>query len=320
MKDITSMEHSLAYQAIDNGKADLLEVYTTDAKIKSLDLVVLEDDQSFFPDYQAVLLAREDFVVERPLAWEALLTLEATLNETKVQELNGSVDLDKKEFSETIKSYIGHNKKLTKNRTLKSIIKRTKEHSVMVFVTLFLSLVIGIPLGVLASYHQKTGQLIVLTSSLFQTIPSLALLCFLIPLFGIGTKPALVALFMYGLLPIVVSTTSGLRAVDGRLLEVADTLGFSPLQRIIRVEIPMASPQIITGVRTAAIITIATATLAALIGAGGYGVPIVRGLAINDMETVLLGAIPAAGMAILAHFLFEALEILIIPAPLRGKS
>lgn len=318
--EMTSMEHSLAYQAMENGSADLLAVYTTDAKIKILDLVVLEDDLSFFPDYQAVILTREDFIVERPQVWEELMVLMNSLTELQVRELNGAVDLDKKGFAEVIRSYLGHNQVTDRNRNISSVWKRTKEHTLMVLITLCLSLLVGIPMGILASYKQKLGQSIVLVSSLFQTIPSLALLCFLIPLFGIGTKPALVALFMYGLLPIVVSTTSGLNSVDKRLLEISDTLGFSVLQRILRVELPLASPQIITGVRTAAIITVATATLAALIGAGGYGVPIVRGLAINDMNTILLGAIPAAMMSICVHFLFEGIEKVLIPSPLRRKN
>src|SRR5262249_1505639 len=150
-------------------------------------------------------------------------------------------------------------------------------------------------------------------SGLIQTVPSLALLCFLIPLFGIGNIPALVALFLYGLLPIVINTYTALKNLDPRLQESAQSLGLTSWQKLKLVEIPLASPGILAGIKTSAIINIGTATLAALIGAGGYGTPIVTGLALNDMSTILLGAIPAAAMALVVYGFFEILEKVLIP-------
>ena len=136
----------------------------------------------------------------------------------------------------------------------------------------------------------------------------MALLCFLIPIFGIGTLPSLVALFLYGLLPIVLSTFTGIKTLDPRLIEAADSLGLTSWQKIKLIEVPLAFPQILAGIKTSAIINIGTATLAALIGAGGYGAPIITGLALNDMPTVLQGAIPAALMAFMVHGIFEVIE------------
>ena len=138
-----------------------------------------------------------------------------------------------------------------------------------------------------------------------QTIPSLALLCFMIPLFGIGKLPALVALSLYALLPIVRNTYTGLIGLDRQLLEIAGVLGLSRGQRLVRIELPLASLHILSGIKTSAIWTVGTATLAAFIGGGGYGDLIVRGLALDDTALILAGAIPSALMALAFHGLFE---------------
>jgi len=169
----------------------------------------------------------------------------------------------------------------------------------------------------LASRSVRLGQVILLISGMVQTIPSLALLCFLIPFFGIGTKPALVALFLYGLLPVVLNTFVGIKSIDSRLKETAVALGLRPLERLRLIEIPLAGQSILAGIRTSTVIGIGTATLAALIGAGGYGVPIITGLAMNDLNTVLIGAVPAAGLALIAHFFFEILSRWVVPRGMR---
>jgi osmoprotectant transport system permease protein len=177
-----------------------------------------------------------------------------------------------------------------------------------------------VPLGIAAVRYHTAGQAILLLSAMIQTVPSLALLCFLIPLFGVGTKPALVALCLYSLLPVVLNTFTGIRSIDPRHLENARAFGLNGRQILFRVTLPLASPMLLAGVKTATIVSIGTATLAALVGAGGYGAPIVSGLSLNDVPTILTGAIPAALMAWLAHGLFEVLGKILIPAGLRVRT
>jgi len=177
--------------------------------------------------------------------------------------------------------------------------------------------VVGVPLGILAARRATLGHAQLMAVSVLQTIPALALLCFMIPLLGIGTLPALVALFLYALLPIVRGTYTGLATVDARLLEIADVLGLSRWRRLLRIELPLGSVNVMAGIKTAAIWTVGTATLAAFIGGGGYGTLIVRGLALDDAGTILAGAIPAALMALIFHGLFEWLDRVVVPRGLR---
>ncbi len=155
---------------------------------------------------------------------------------------------------------------------------------------------------------------------MIQTVPSLALLCLLIPVFGVGTKPALAALCLYSLLPVVLNTFTGVRTVDPAHLENARAFGLTRPQILFRIVLPLASPTVLAGIKNATIVSIGTATLAALVGAGGYGAPIVSGLSLNDVPTILTGAIPAALMALIAYGLFELLGRLLIPSGLREQS
>lgn len=316
---VQTMTQSLAFEALADGKIDVTEVFTTDSKIAKLDLVTLEDDLHFFPEYQAVILARKEFVKKNPKIWETLKTLEGQITEQSMIQMNREVDILKKNFSTVISRF------LKKNHSSSSILKdwisklsvHTREHLYLVFLSVSFSTLVGIPLGFLAARVQILGQTILILSSLIQTIPSLALLCFLIPWFGIGNKPALVALFLYGLLPVVLNTYSGLKSIDSSLIETAKVLGLNSFQKIRLIELPLASRNIIMGVKTSVILGIGTTTLAALIGAGGYGIPIATGLAMNDTETILTGAIPAALMAVFAHFIFEVVGRFAIPKGLR---
>jgi osmoprotectant transport system permease protein len=317
-KRVKSMEHSLAYEAIREGAVDVIDVYTTDAKVDKFHLRVLIDDLHYFPTYQAVILARRDFVKLHPQIWRAVQKMRGTISEHVMRHLNQGPDIEGKSFDETIAEYLGHQKKIFKTSPLANeIVLRTKEHLLLVGVALMFSMLIGIPLGILATRRAWLGQTILLVSGLLQTIPSLALLCFLVPIFGIGVRPALVALCLYGLLPVVLNTFVGLRSVDSHLIEVAKALGLSPRQRLWRIEMPLAARNILAGVKSSAIGGIGTATLAALIGAGGYGAPIVEGLAINDHRTILIGAVPAAVMALLAHAIFEGLTRVVVSRGLR---
>src|SRR5678815_1835525 len=194
------------------------------------------------------------------------------------------------------------------------------DHGALVLVSVLWAVGVGVPLGILAVRRPRLGQLELAGVGVLQTIPALALLCFMIPLFGIGKMPALVALFLYALLPIVRGVYTGLSGLDRQLLEMAGVLGLGPWQRLRRIELPMASHSIMAGIKTSAVLTVGTATLAAFIGGGGYGTLIVRGLAVDDVTTILAGAIPAALMAVVIHLLFEGLDDLVIPRAMRGTA
>jgi osmoprotectant transport system permease protein len=316
---INRMEHTLSFQAIDQNAVDLIDVYSTDAKIKKLHLRVLKDDHNYFPVYQAVWVARQSFVEKHPREWQALRGLEGRISEGAMLDMNAQADIDKIPFKQIAARFLGSETPKSESR-LAGVIHRTKEHLWLVGVSLLFSVLVGIPLGVMAVRFHAAGQAILLSSALIQTVPSLALLCFLIPVFGVGTKPALAALCLYSLLPVVLNTFTGIRAVNPLHVENARAFGLNRRQVLLKVVLPLASPTLLAGIKTATIVSIGTATLAALVGAGGYGAPIVSGLALNDIPTILTGAIPAALMALVAHGIFELLGIMLIPAGLRRRQ
>ena len=315
---ISRMEHSLSYQAIDQNAIDLIDVYSTDAKIKKLRLQLLKDDHNYFPVYQAVWVARKSFVEKHPREWQTLLGLEGRISEEAMLDMNAQADIQKIAFDKIAARFLGAEAPASKG-WLREVARRTKEHLWLVGVSLLFSVLVGIPLGVTAVRFHAAGQAILLSSAVVQTVPSLALLCFLIPVFGVGNKPALAALCLYSLLPVVLNTFTGIRAVNPVHLENARAFGLNRRQVLFRVVLPLASPTLLAGIKTATIVSIGTATLAALVGAGGYGAPIVSGLALNDIRTILTGAIPAALMALVAHAVFELLGLVLIPAGLRRR-
>jgi osmoprotectant transport system permease protein len=321
IKDSRGMEHALAYRALKDGSVDLIEVYSTDGQISKMNLRVLEDDRNFFPQYDAVLLAQRSLSERHPKVWSILVKrLTDSLNESEMSRLNALADIDRKDFGAIAAEFLGKAQPLAMVSRWENLGKLTLEHLFLVGVSVLGAVLLGVPLGILASRNRLLGQAVLVTSGLLQTIPSLALLCFLIPLFGIGTLPSLIALFLYALLPVVRGTYSGLASLDQRLLQTGIAMGLSPWQRLRLLELPMASISIMSGIKTSAIINVGTATLAAFIGAGGYGRLIVSGLALNNNETILWGAIPAALMAIFAHFLFELSDLVIVPKGLRLKD
>jgi osmoprotectant transport system permease protein len=200
---------------------------------------------------------------------------------------------------------------------LERLVQRTIEHVGLTAWSLLAAIAVAVPLGIAAARRRGLAQVILSISSVLQTIPSLALLVFMIPLFGIGEPPAIAALFLYSLLPIVRNTHSGLTGIDRGLLESAEVLGLSRGARLRLVELPLASPSILAGIKTAAVINVGTATLGALIGAGGYGQPILTGIRLNDQALILEGAIPAALLALGCQWGFDLLERWIVPRGLR---
>jgi osmoprotectant transport system permease protein len=190
---------------------------------------------------------------------------------------------------------------------------------VLVGISLAASVIVAIPLGVLAVVRPRIGQVILSLVAMINTIPSLALLVFMIPALGIGTRPAIVALFLYGLLPIVRNTHAGLTGIAPGLRESAIVLGLSSSARLFKIELPLAAPAILAGIKTAAVINVGTATIGALIGAGGYGQPILTGIRLADYKLILFGAVPAAILALLIQGGFGLLEYVLVSRGLRIK-
>ncbi len=316
---VRGMQHSLAYQAIETESVDLIDVYTTDAKIKKLDLKILEDDLDFFPRYDAVILARVDFARNNPAVWQKLKGLEAGIDSSKMVNMNALVDLEKRSFKEAASTFFETGGAFSKTGGIKygQIWTKTKEHLFLVFVSLSFSIIIGVTLGCFAASFPWLRQSIFAVSGVIQTIPSLALLCFLIPFLGIGKAPALTALFLYGLLPIVRNTCSGIESIDNKLKETGYALGLTKFQILFWIEMPISMPGILAGIKTSAVINVGTATLAAFIGCGGLGSFIVTGLALNDISVVLHGAVPSAILALILQSLFEWVDKLLIPKGLR---
>jgi osmoprotectant transport system permease protein len=321
-EDIIGIDHALGYSALTNGSIDVKDAYSTDAKIEQNDLVVLEDDLHFFPKYDAVFLFRPS---TRADAIAALRRLEGTLDETQMIRLNAEAERTKN-YTRAADLYF-NGKDAAARRPYQNLgdsfprklARWTLRHLQLAGFSLLLSIIVGIPLGIVASRGGVVGHVILGFAGVVQTIPSLALLALLVPLpfFGISVRTAITALFLYGLLPIVRNTATGLQDIPRTLRESAVALGLSPIARLWEVYLPMASRSILSGIKTSAVINIGTATLAALIGAGGLGEPIISGLNLNDHVTILEGAIPAAVLALFVQWFFDLLDRVLIPRGLR---
>jgi osmoprotectant transport system permease protein len=192
-----------------------------------------------------------------------------------------------------------------------TLLRLTGEHVVIVLIAVAIAIVAGIPLGMFAHRRRRAGGFALRVTDLIQTVPSLALFGFLIPLpwiGGIGARPAIVALVLYSLLPIVRSTLVGLRRVDPFVREAAVAMGMDDRQLLWSVELPLATPSIVAGIRIATVTAIGVATIAAAIGGGGLGTLIFRGVAMVDTRLILSGALPAAGLAIVADLVLTRVE------------
>ncbi|MDH3318589.1 MAG: ABC transporter permease subunit [Betaproteobacteria bacterium] len=308
------LDHGLAYEALAAGELDVIDLYSTDAKIARYGIAVLEDDRRFFPVYDAVLLHRADLALRFPRAWRAFTRLEGTIDEPLMRRMNAAAELEGRSFAEAahLLESAGATPRRAPPRDFGALLfgpdfwRLTREHLLLVFASLAASVVLGVPLGVIAAKQPRLAQPILGAVGVIQTIPSLALFAFLIALVGtIGTLPALVALFLYALLPIVRNTHAGLVGVGAGMRDAAQALGLSAFDRLWRIELPLALPTILAGIKTSAVINVGTATIAAFIGAGGYGERIAAGLALNDNAMLLAGAIPAAALALIVQGVFE---------------
>lgn len=326
------VDHGIAYEALRDGQVDLIDVYSTDAKIGRYGLRVLQDDRAHFPAYDAVLLMKRG-IDEAPLRG-----LQGRIDARTMIGLNAEVELDGRTFADVAQRFLQGASSgpvsaavpasasaqgparpgLWQRLVAPDLARLTAQHLVLVGVSLALAVAVAVPLGVWAWAVPRAAAWILGAAGVVQTVPSLALLAFLISLLGtIGTLPALAALFVYALLPIVRNTHAGLDGVAPGLVDAARALALTPAQTLRLVLLPLALPVILAGVKTAAVIGVGTATVAAFVGAGGYGERIVAGLAVNDHGLMLAGALPAALLALLVQWGFDALERFVTPAARR---
>lgn len=318
-RDLKGIDHGLGYEALRNGSIDVKDAYSTDAKIAENDLIALEDDLRFFSQYKAVFLYR---VSLPPDAITALQKLAGTLDEAKMIRLNAEAERTK-DYARAADLYFRDNGESFETHRPESLTHKLSRwiarHLQLAGISLLLSVLAGVPLGIIASRGGAIGHSILAFTGAVQTIPSLALLALLVPVpfFGISARTAIAALFLYGLLPIVRNTATGLQDIAQPIRESAIALGLTSSARLRQIYLPIASRTILAGIKTSAVINVGTATLAALIGAGGLGEPIISGLNLNDHATILQGAIPAALLALLVQWSFDLLDRLLIPKGLR---
>ncbi len=320
-RDVRGLDHDLAYRGLASDDLDLVDLYSTDADIRYYDLAVLEDDKGHFPVYDAVLLYRQDLEQRAPQAVQALLTLQGAIDAPQMVALNARAKIDR--IPEAIvagdfaREQLGLAVEVRAEGALARLLRNTNAHLSLVGISLGAAILIAVPLGVLSARRARLGQVVLAATSVIQTIPSLALLVFMIPLLGIGAAPAIAALFLYSLLPIARNTYAGLHDIPDSLRESAEALGLPPAARLRLIELPMASRAILAGIKTSAVINVGTATLGALIGAGGYGQPILTGIRLDDVGLILQGAVPAAVLALVVQGGFELSERLLVPRGLR---
>ena len=333
------IDHGLAYEAIAQNQVDIIDIYSTDAKIGKYRMTVLVDDAQYFPRYDAVLLHKADLSTRLPRAWAAIVKLEGSIDDVAMRRMNAAAELDQKAFDAVAREFLNRSRAMVVSNEKPIAVQNdatssfwtklfgpdlwrlTVEHLSLVFLSLTASIVVGIPLGVLAARHHTAETVILGVTGVLQTIPSLALLAILIPITGrIGLIPAFIALAVYALLPIVRNTHAGLTQIPRGMKQAAQSLGMTPPLILRLIELPLARPTILAGIKTSAVINVGTATIAAFIGAGGFGERIVTGLALNDNATLLAGAIPVAVMALAIEGAFSLGERSLIPEALRNRA
>ena len=322
-RSVRGLDHDLAYRALANGDIDVTDLYATDAEIAYYGLKTLADDRHHFPAYDAVVLYRTDLARRHPAAVPALRRLEGRIDARRMAAMNAAAKIRREPEARVAARFLATALDISATRVEETrgerLWRATKEHLALVAVSLAGAIALALPLGVVAARRPRVGQAILAATGVVQTVPSLALLVFMIPLFGIGGPPAVAALFLYSLLPVVRNTHAGLAHIPPALSESAVALGLPPAARLRLVNLPLAAPSILAGIKTSAVINVGTATLGALIGAGGYGQAILTGIRLDDLALILEGAVPAALLALLVQGAFEMAERRLMPPGLRPR-
>jgi osmoprotectant transport system permease protein len=336
---VRPLAQALKYRALASGAVDVVDGYSTDGLIDRYGLVVLDDDRHFFPPYEAAALVGARLRREDPAAIAALSELSGRLDVRRMRALNARVEVRGESVADVAAvalrdlglarnaAAIRYPPPATRSPLWAYLWERravllaaTGRHVVLTAVSLFAAVLVAVPLGLWLEHRRRVAEPIIRGVGVLQTIPSIALLAFMIPLLGVGVRPALVALWLYALYPIVRSTYTGVRDADPAAVAAARALGMTPRQVLRHVRTPLAAPSILAGIRTAAVIAVGTATLAAFIGAGGLGEPIATGLALADTRLILSGALPAAVLALLVDAGLGLVERTLTPAPLRHAA
>ncbi len=326
--DVRSLLPAIKYQALAAGEVDVIDGYSTDGLIARYDLRVLEDDRGFFPPYEAAALVNGSFADSYPEAVVALTELSGRFSESRMRELNRRIEVDGEPIPDVARDAVRGVGLRTRDGSTASarsglvrylwdqratLASLTLRHVYLVGVSLLAAILLAVPLGLSLERHRRSAESVIRGAGLLQTLPSIALLAFMIPLLGIGVWPALVALFLYSIFPILRNTFTGVREADPAAVEAGTALGMTPHQVLLHVRLPLAAPVVMAGIRTAAVINVGTATLAAFIGAGGLGDPIVAGLALSDTRMILSGALPAALLALVVDGVLALAERKVTP-------
>lgn len=316
--NVKGIEHGLAYHAVEQGVLDMVDAYSTDGKLEKYHLQLLVDDKDFFPPYDASFVVRKDVLLNYSQLAYQLELLGNRISNQKMRDLNYQVEVKGRTFGDVAHEFLVEQNLISEDqspnsRMLNTLTKQTGQHLLLTITATLLAILLGIPVGLIAARYRKMASIVLSVSGVIQTIPSLALLGFMIPLFGIGVKPAIAALFLYALLPIVRNTYTGITNIDSQLKESGTAMGMNKNQLLFKLELPLSVRVIMAGIRTAMVINIGTATLAAFIGAGGLGESIITGISLNDNNTILMGAVPAALLALLVDYILSKFEQIIQP-------
>lgn len=334
LANMRTVEHALAYEAIQSGAIDLMDAYSTDGKLLRFKVRVLEDDRRFFPPYNAAPMVRGATLRRHPEIVGALAKIAFQLTDLDAQALNYIVEADGIDAKDAARAFLevqqvvaGKLESAKKAREALLAVRKSPpkpgsvattrpgfvelaatkwqlilsllgQHLWMVLIAVLSATLISVPLGIAITTRRKLRQALIGTAGVLQTIPSVALLVFMIPVLGMNRDAAIAALVLYAILPILRNTYTGISGVDPELIDAARGMGMRPRELLRRVQLPLALPTIMAGIRTSAVISVGVATLAAFIGAGGLGQLIVEGLYLNYGAMIWLGAIPAAGLAI----------------------
>jgi osmoprotectant transport system permease protein len=344
-REVRSLLQAVKYQALAAGTVDLIDGYSTDGFIARYDLVVLQDDRNFFPAYEAAALVGGRLYREQPAAITALAELSGRIDEARMRSWNRRVEVDGQQIRSVAAAALaevglvgsmgaegvaeqagGVPARAARDGLVgyfwaqrAQLASLTLRHLLLVAVSLAAAVLLAVPAGLLLERARCAAETAIRGTGVLQTVPSIALLAFMIPLLGIGVMPALVALFLYSLYPILRNTYTGIRDASPEAAAAAIALGMTPWQVLRYVRLPLAAPIIMAGIRTAAVINVGTATLAAFIGAGGLGDPIVAGLALSDTRMILSGAIPAALLALLVDGTLAVCERGLAPGGLPAR-
>ncbi|HXV77369.1 MAG TPA: glycine betaine ABC transporter substrate-binding protein [Candidatus Polarisedimenticolaceae bacterium] len=328
--EVIGMQQALKYRAAAERRIDVLDVYGTDGRLLVADLVVLEDDRDFFPPYSAAPLVRGETSRRHPDIARALAVLAGALDERQMRRLNRRMQEEgeavervaadalrelglrpRSSASEAGSTGAGLARYMWRQRAV--LLAQTARHLQLTALALLAGVLVAVPLGMLLTRAPRLAEPLTRAVGVTQTIPSIALLAFMIPLLGVGFRPALVALWVYSIYPILRNTITALRDASPDAVDAARALGMTDRQILRGVRLPLALPVVLAGIRTSAVLTIGTATLAAFIGAGGLGEPIVSGLQLADGVRILSGAIPAAALAISVDALLGVVERRLTP-------